>query len=338
MTPGLLLYSTTLELTMTTQQKPLNSGFNAHSTASEVLGQRNLSGVNVIVTGGYSGIGQETVRVLAQAGARVRVPTRDEEKAKQALHGIPNVEIDYLDLMDPDSIDAFAGRFLQTGRPLHILINSAGVMASPLKRDARGNEWQFSTNHLGHYQLTARLLPALLKADGARVVAVSSRGHRIAGVDLTDPNFNQRPYDKWQAYGQSKTANALFALELDRLGAPYHLRAFSLHPGAIYTALTRHMEKSDFEQVGALNEQGELKTTEEAGFKTVAQGAATSVWCAVDERLAGMGGVYCEDGDIASVAVDDGAETGVSSWASDPDTAKRLWALSEQLTGVRFDW
>lgn len=323
---------------MTTQQQPLNSGFDKNSTASDVLGQRNLAGTNVIVTGGYSGIGLETVRVLAEAGAHVRVPTRDVEKAKEALKDIPNVETDYLDLMDPASIDAFAERFLQTDRPLHILINSAGVMASPFNRDARGNEWQFATNHLGHYQLTAHLLPALLKAQGARVVAVSSRGHRFAGVDFADPNFNQRPYDKWLAYGQSKTANALFALELDKQGTPHNIRAFSLHPGAIYTALTRHMEKSDYERVGALKENGELKTTEEAGFKTVAQGAATSVWCAIDERLAGKGGVYCEDADIAPMAVEDGAEIGVSSWATDPQAAKRLWALSEQLTGVRYEW
>jgi len=323
---------------MTTQQQPLNSGFDKHSTASDVLGQRNLTGINVIVTGGYSGIGLETVRVLAQAGAQVRVPTRGMEKAQEALKGIPNVETDFLDLMDPVSIDAFAERFVQTGRALHILINSAGVMASPLKRDARGNEWQFSTNHLGHYQLTARLLPALKKAKCARVVCVSSRGHRFTGVDMVDPNFNQRPYDKWLAYGQSKTANALFALELDKLGEKHNIRAFSLHPGAIYTALTRHMERSDFELVGALKENGELKTTEDAGFKTVEQGAAPQVWCAIDPILAGKGGVYCDDVNIAAFATEDGAEIGVSSWAADPAAARRLWELSEKLTGVRYVW
>ncbi|NWA45188.1 SDR family NAD(P)-dependent oxidoreductase [Pseudomonas reactans] len=323
---------------MTTQQQPLHSGFDKNSTASEVLGQRSLTGINAIVTGGYSGIGLETVRVLAEAGAQVRVPTRDVEKAKEALKGILNVETDFLDLMDPASIDAFAERFLATGRPLHILINSAGVMAPPLHRDARGNEWQFSTNHLGHYQLTARLLPALKNANGARVVCVSSRGHRFAGVDFADPNFNQRPYDKWLAYGQSKTANVLFALQLDKLGEAHNIRAFSLHPGAIFTALTRHMEKSDYQRVGALNENGEVKTTEEAGFKTVEQGAATSVWCATHPSLAGKGGVYCDDADIAPLAAEDGAEIGVSSWAIDPEAAKRLWQLSEKLTGVRYVW
>ncbi|MEB9338288.1 SDR family NAD(P)-dependent oxidoreductase, partial [Bacillus cereus] len=198
-----------------TIQKPIYSGFGARTTAKEALGGKDLSGKIAIVTGGYSGLGLEITRVLAEAGATVIVPARRIEQAQEATANIPRVELEKLDLINPDSIDAFANRFLSTGRPLHILVNGAGIMANPLKRDVRGYESQFATNHLGHFQLTARLWPALVQANGARVVSVSSRGHRICGVDFNDPNFTNRHYDKWQAYGQSKTANALFAVELD---------------------------------------------------------------------------------------------------------------------------
>lgn len=171
--------------------------------------------------------------MLAEAGVTVIVPARGIEQAQEAVSSIPRVELEKLDLIDPNSIDAFAKEFLKTNRPLDILVNSAGIMANPLKRDARGYESQFATNHLGHFQLTARLWPALVQAKGARVVSVSSRGHRICGVDFNDPNFKNRYYDKWQAYGQSKTANALFAVELDKRGKKINVRAFSAHPGTI---------------------------------------------------------------------------------------------------------
>ena len=197
---------------MTSPQARIGSPFNAHSTAEEVIAAVDLSGQTAIVTGGYSGLGLEAARVLALAGARVIVPSRAPDRAAAALRSIGGVEVEPLDLMSAASIDAFAERFINLGRPLNILINSAGVMASPLARDSRGHESQLSTNHLGHFQLTAKLWPALKLALGARVVSVSSRAHHIAPVDFEDVNFERRPYDKWQAYGQSKTANALFSI------------------------------------------------------------------------------------------------------------------------------
>src|SRR5262245_57494899 len=194
---------------MITEQKPLPSGFGAKTTAKEVLAGRDLTGKIAIVTGGYSGVGLETTRALAEAGATVVVPARTQEKARTALAGIPRVEMETLELMDPAAIDAFAGRFLSSERRLDMLINNAGIMAPPLQRDARGYESQLATNHLGHFQLTVRLWPALKRARQARVVSVSSTGISFGGIDFDDPHFARREYDKWKAYGQSKTANAL---------------------------------------------------------------------------------------------------------------------------------
>ncbi|NOU82312.1 SDR family NAD(P)-dependent oxidoreductase [Paenibacillus sp. LMG 31459] len=319
-------------------QHPIPSGFGPDTTAEQVIQGHNLSGKIAIVTGGYSGLGLETTRVLAAAGATVIVPVRTPEKARLALAGIPGVQLEALDLLDPASVDAFAQRFLDSGRPLDILIHSAGIMASPLARDSRGYEAQFATNHLGHFQLAARLWPALVKSGGARVVSVSSRGHRIAGIDFADVNFERRAYEKWTAYGQSKTANVLFALELDKRGQEHGVRAFSLHPGSILTDLARHLSEDELRGMGALDEAGNPIPAERTGhMKTVQQGAATSVWCAVSPQLEGKGGVYCEDADIAPVAESgDSHQPGVQDWAIDPGNALRLWELSEAMTGVTF--
>lgn len=320
---------------MTTPQSPLPSGFDARTTARDVIAGVDLRGRVAIVTGGYSGLGLETTRVLADAGATVIVPARSPEKAREALTGIARVEQASLDLLDPASIDAFAASFIATNRPLHMLINSAGIMATPLTRDARGYESQFSANHLGHFQLTARLMPALVKAKGARVVSVSSAGHRFGGVDLDDPNFERRAYDKWKAYGQSKSANILFALALDARARANGIRAFSVHPGRILsTDLSRHLSDDDLRAAGVLNVEGRRFDPKS---KTVEEGAATIVWCGVSAQLDGMGGVYCENSDIASVT-DAGPrdEPGVRPWAIDPEIAERLWTLSEELTGVEF--
>jgi NAD(P)-dependent dehydrogenase (short-subunit alcohol dehydrogenase family) len=321
---------------MTTRQFPIGSGFGAQTTARQALAGRDLRGKVAIVTGGYSGLGLETTRVLAEAGATVIVPARTPDKAQQALAGIPRVEQDALDLLDPASISAFAQRFVGTGRPLHMLVNNAGIMATPLVRDTRGYESQFSANHLGHFQLTAQLLPALRQAGDARVVSVSSRGHRFGGVDFDDPNFERRDYDRWKAYGQSKTANVLFALGLDARGAAHDVRAFSVHPGRIMTTdLGRHLTIDDLRAAGLVDEQGRLPA--DARLKTIEQGAATIVWCAASLQLEGMGGVYCEDADIAHpVAADSTEDGGVKPWAIDPDFAERLWKLSEELTGVEL--
>src|SRR5215472_19357139 len=222
---------------MPTPRAPIGSGFGAASTAAEVIAGRDLTGKTAVVTGGYSGIGIETVRAFRSAGAKVVVPARDMAKAKANLADMPDVRLRIMDLLDPRSIDAFAEQFLRDKEKLHILVNNAGIMAPPLARDSRGYESQFSANHLGHFQLTARLWPALLNAHGARVVSVSSRAHQRAGMDFDDPQFQHRAYDRWEAYGQSKTANVLFAVELDRRGEASGVRAFAVHPGAVLTDL-----------------------------------------------------------------------------------------------------
>ncbi|WP_219838070.1 oxidoreductase [Paenibacillus sp. R14(2021)] len=322
----------------TTLQAPIPSGYGKETTAREALGGRDLHGRTAIVTGGYSGLGLETVRVLAEAGAAVIVPARTPDKAAEALAGIPRVELESMDLLDPSSIDAFAARFMKSGRPLDILVNGAGIMAVPFVKDVRGYESQFAVNHLGHFQLTARLWPALKQAGAARVVSVSSRALRFGGVDLEDPNFERRVYEKWLAYGQSKSANALFAVELDRRGYAFGVRAFSVHPGVIVTDLSRHLSDDEMRAMGALDEQGRRTAFDNRReFKTVEQGAATSVWCAANMQLDGRGGVYCEDVDIAGpVSADEPQGGGVSPWATDPDLASRLWRLSEEMTGVKF--
>jgi NAD(P)-dependent dehydrogenase (short-subunit alcohol dehydrogenase family) len=311
-----------------TPQAPIPSGFGPQTTAREVLKGQDLSGKISIVTGGYSGVGLETTRALAEAGATVIVPARTPEKARAAIADITSVELEELNLFDPASIDAFTQRFLDSGRPLDILINNAGIMAPPLVRDARGYESQFATNHLGHFQLTARLWPALKQAGSSRIVSLSSTGIRFGGVDFEDPNFEHREYDKWKAYAQSKSANALFAVGLDKRGYAHGVRAFSVHPGRIMTDLVRHMSEAEL-AVG-----GEYKTTE--------QGAATSVWCATSPLLEGKGGVYCIDADIAEVIPEFALQgmgqmlTGVLPWAIDPGFAERLWKLSEEMTGIEF--
>lgn len=324
---------------MNTIQAPIHSGYGFSTTAKEVIGNINLQGKVAIVTGGYSGIGLETARVFAEAGAAVIVPARSLEKAKEAVAGISNIEVEALDLMDRVSIDRFAARFLASERQLDILVNSAGIMAPPLIRDKKGYEAQFSTNHLGHFQLTARLWPALKKAGTARVVTVSSRAQRLGGVNFEDPNFESTEYDKWKAYAQSKSANVLFAVELDRLAKIHGVRAFSVHPGLIPTSgIGRFMldEKAAPKQIE--NNGKKTATQGQADeFKTIEQGAATSVWCATSAALEGMGGVYCEDCDIAkAVPADSLKGNGVRPWAIAPDYAKKLWQLSEKLTGVKF--
>jgi NAD(P)-dependent dehydrogenase (short-subunit alcohol dehydrogenase family) len=325
---------------LATLQKPIGSGFGAASTADDVIRRIDLSGKIAIVTGGYSGIGVETVRALRSAGARVIVPTRDRDKAVRALDGI-EVEIEAIDLLDRASIDAFAERFLASGRPLHILVNSAGIAGAPLTRDARGYELHFATNHLGHFQLAMRLWPALRKANGARVVAVSAWAHSRAPMVFEDPNYEHRDYVPWMAYGQSKTANILFALAMDERGKAHGVRAFSLHPGSIVTGLARYVSRDLLRAAGVVDDDGDPIIDPARNLKTTEQGAATSVWCATSTQLDGMGGVYCQNSDIAPLVSDSLAANqfgsmalGVMPHAVDPDAADRLWSLSEQLLGL----
>ncbi len=301
-------------------QHPLPSGFGAKTTARDVIAGQQLDDKTGIVTGGYAGIGLETTRVLAAAGAQVIVPARDVAKASAALAGLERVTIEQLDLGAPATIDAFAARFGE--RPLHLLINNAGIMAAPLTRDARGLESQLAVNHVGHFQLFMRLLPALRRAQGARVVALSSRGHVRSSFDFEDPSFERRPYDKMVAYGQSKTANVLFAVEADRRYQSEGIRAFSLHPGAILeTDLARHYDPDELELV--------VERARRIGsFKNIEQGAATTIWCAISSQLNGRGGVYCENCDIAEIKSE--GDDGVRPYAVDPVNAQRLWTWSER--------
>lgn len=315
---------------MSTAQHKIGSGFGATSTADEVLEGIDLSGKLALVTGGYSGIGLETTRALVKAGARVVVPARRPETAEQALAGLPGVEVDELDLGDLESVRRFAERFLASGRGLDIVIDSAGIMACPETRVGEGWEAQFATNHLGHFALVNRLWPAIAPG-GARVVSVSSRGHHAAGIRWDDIHW-RRGYDKWEAYGQAKTANVLFAVQLDKLGRDAGVRAFALHPGGILTPLQRHLAQEEMVERGWIDEDGNLLHPEV--FKTPQQGAATQVWAATSPQLDGLGGLYLEDCDIAEPAPDTDDREGVKDWAIDPEQAARLWTLSAELTGV----
>ncbi|HEX4691021.1 MAG TPA: SDR family NAD(P)-dependent oxidoreductase [Solirubrobacteraceae bacterium] len=317
---------------MASPQHKIGSGFGAHTTAAEVLNGIDLDGKLAVVTGGYSGLGLEATRALTGAGARVVVPARRPDVAAGALADIAGTEVAALDLGDLDSVRAFAERFLESGRELDIVIDNAGIMATPETRVGPGWEAQFATNHLGHFALVNRLWPAIAPG-GARVVSVSSRGHHRSGIRWDDVQF-EHGYDKWEAYGQAKTANVLFAVELDRLGADAGVRAFSVHPGGIMTPLQRHLPREEMVALGWLDEQGNPTPEAAAQFKTPEQGAATEVWAATSPQLDGMGGVYLEDCDVAEVAPESGERVGVKDYAIDPEQAQRLWALSGELTGV----
>ncbi|MDA0571409.1 SDR family NAD(P)-dependent oxidoreductase [Burkholderia gladioli] len=261
--------------------------------------------------------------------------------ADEVIAGI-DAQVRAMDLLDPASIAAFAASMAADTPALRILVNSAGIMAVPeLRRDARGYEIQFATNHLGHFQLTTALLPLLRAARGARVVSVSSLGHRYADVSLDDPNFERRDYHPFAAYGQSKTANILFAVELDRREREHGVRAFSLHPGSIVeTGLGKHVTREQLIEAGVLDAQGQPIRDPSRQLKTVGQGAATQVWCATSPKLDGLGGLYCENVDVAPLRDESPREIemadamrirGVSPYAVDPVQAGALWTLSEQL-------
>lgn len=318
-------------------QQPISSGFSAASTADEVIKDIDLSGKIAIVTGGNTGIGLETTKVLAATGATVIVAARDTDKAKKNLQNIANVELEALDLINPASIDAFAEKFLASGRPLHLLINNAGIMWVPLRRDSRGIESQLAINYLGQFQLIARLWPVLKKANGARVVNLSSQGHQFAPFNFEDPNFINREYETLQGYGQSKTAVNLFSMELDARVKAYNVSVFSVHPGSIGgTELGREAPLELFQQMGFCDAEGNLLPEVVASLKSVPQGAATTIWCATSPVLNDIGGVYCEDSDIAPLALESSMSGGVQPYSLDETNAKRLWRLSEEMTGIKF--
>jgi len=280
-----------------TPQHRIGSGFGAHPTAAEVVAGVDLGGKTAVVTGGYSGLGLETVRALALAGARVMVPARRPQHARSVLDdaGLDPVRVAALDLADLTGVQDFAAAFLASDflgedGSLDILINNAAIMASPERRVGPGWESQFATNHLGHFALTNLLWQALSAGDGARVVALSSTGHKRSPIRFDDVNFTGAGsgYDKWEAYGQAKTANSLFPVHLDALGKGAGVRAFAVQPGGIMTELQRHLAKEEMIAAGWMDADGNLNER----FKTPAQGAATSVWAATSPLLVGKGGVY----------------------------------------------
>ena len=316
-------------------QKPVASPFGHGTQAEEVVKGIDLKGKTAIVTGGSSGIGVETARALARAGARVILPVRSRKAAEEIAADIQKttgnnaIEVADMDLGDWPSARKFADAFVKRGIPLDILINNAGIMATPERRIMGNVESQFGTNHLGHMTMTCHLAPAFHK--GTRVVALSSIGHRRSPIKFDDPNFEKTPYDKWEAYGQAKTANALFAVELNRRLEPKGIFAYAVHPGGIMTNLQRDMSDAEIKAMGWIDEKtGKPRE----GFKTLSGGASTSLWAATSPLLAGGGGVYCEDCNVAAaVPADDKTFAGVRPWAIDPDAAKRLWTLSEKMLG-----
>ncbi|MFK4771817.1 SDR family NAD(P)-dependent oxidoreductase [Rhizobium sp. ZW T2_16] len=313
-------------------QTSLHTLFGPAATAAEAAVGVDLTGRVALVTGGSSGLGLETVRVLAARGASVCVTAIDPVAARAALKGIAGVEVEHIDLFDRPSIERFAAAFLKRQSRLDILILNAGVMAKPLIRDIDGHERHFSANYLGHFRLTALVWPALLAAPKSRVVVLSSRAHHLCDVDLDDLDFVRRPYDKWMAYGQSKTANALLAVSLDERGRHHGIRAFSVHPGMIITPGIQHLTRAELDAFAVLAADGTPIIDPTRDMKTVEQGAATTVWCATSPMLDSIGGVYCENCDVAPV--DQDSSFGVRPYAIDPQRAELLWQATARLTGI----
>ena len=280
------------------QQKPVDSGFGAKSEPTEVLKDIDLEGKVAMVTGGYSGIGLETTRALKEAGARVIVPARRKDVAKSALSGIVESEdILNLDLADPSSAQSFVNEFVDSGMSLDILINNAAVMACPQMPTKEGWDLQFAVNHIGHFIITKGLLRAM-SSSGSRIVTLSSTGHKLSGIQWEDVHFEES-YDKWKAYGQSKTAASLLAIEISERMKDEGIKTYSVHPGGIFTPLQRHLEKEEMIALGWLGEDGELSEMAAANFKSPTQGASTSLWCATSPMLEEVSGVYCENCDVA---------------------------------------
>jgi NAD(P)-dependent dehydrogenase (short-subunit alcohol dehydrogenase family) len=315
---------------------PGNRSFGFQSTASEVVAGLDLSNVSAIVTGASGGLGAESARALAERGARVTLTARDVAKGEAAAAtirkstGNDRIDVMALELMSLDSVRAFAKEFSARHERLNVLLGNAGVMACPLARNAQGWESQFATNHVGHFLLAGLLQPLLVASAPSRVISVSSRGHRFSPVVFEDIQFERRPYDKWSAYGQAKTANVLFAVELDRRLASRGVRANALHPGGIVTELGRHLTPDDIKELMSRAPGGKME------WKTPEQGAATSVWAATAPELEGKGGLYLDDCQIARERTSPDDPSGYEPYARDPAAARRLWTVSEELVGETF--
>lgn len=314
--------------------------FSAESTTDEVLEGVDLSGRIVAITGASSGLGEESARALSARGARVLMLARDREKnagaAERIRVSVPDADLALytVDLADLAGIESLANAVGADIDRIDVLLNNAGVMGCPEGRTADGFETQFGTNHLGHFTLTARLMPLLLAADRPRVVTLSSGGHRISDVELDDPNFERADYDPWIAYGRSKSANARFAAELARRHSK-RLISVSVHPGAIVTNLGRHLTPEMIERLMARRAENEAEGNGGGlRFKSVEAGAATQVWAATAVEVAGHNGAYLAD--CGPTVVGPG-ETGRMAYLDDAETSTRLWALSEELAGLTFD-
>jgi NAD(P)-dependent dehydrogenase (short-subunit alcohol dehydrogenase family) len=315
--------------------------FGAESTTDEVLDGVDLRGQRILVTGASAGLGVETARALAAHGAQVVGAVRDLEKGRRATEVVREQAADggglaliELDLASLASVRAAADALLADGAPFDAVIANAGVMACPKGQTADGFETQFGTNHLGHFVLVNRI-GSLLKP-GGRLVNLSSAGHRFSDVDLDDPNFERTPYTEFGAYGRSKTANILFAVEFDRRHKDRGVRAAAVHPGGIQTELGRHMTPEVVQQMVSNLNAGQPAGAPAFKFKSIPQGAATSVWTAIVAPAETVGGRYCEDCHVAEIVSDPAFRGGVRPYALDPARAKALWAKSEEMVGEAF--
>jgi NAD(P)-dependent dehydrogenase (short-subunit alcohol dehydrogenase family) len=317
----------------------MSQTFGAKSTTDEVLEGIDLTGKRVLVTGVSAGLGVETARALAAHGATVVGAARDLAKARGATEQIGQLktggfELIALDLASLQSVRAAADALVKTGRLFDLVIANAGVMACPKSFTKDGFETQFGTNHLGHFVLVNRI--ASLFKNGARLVNLSSAGHRFSDVDLDDPNFERTPYTEFGAYGRSKTANVLFAVEFDRRHKGRNVRATAVHPGGIMTELGRHMTDELREQMIQSINASQPPGAPAFSFKTIPQGAATSVWAGIVAKAEDVGGHYCEDCHVAEIVENPNYRGGVRPYALDPARARALWAKSEEMVGERF--
>jgi NAD(P)-dependent dehydrogenase (short-subunit alcohol dehydrogenase family) len=320
----------------------MNNLFGATSTTDEVLQGINLTGKRVLVTGVSAGLGVETARALAAHGAQVVGAARDLSKAQTATEQVRaqaasggSLELIQLDLASLDSVRRCADGLLAAGKSFDLIIANAGVMACPQGKTVDGFETQFGTNHLGHFVLVNRIA-SLLRA-GSRLVNLSSAGHRYADIDLQDPNFEHTPYAEFTAYGRSKTANVLFAVEFDRRHQAHGVRATAVHPGGIRTELSRHLTPAMLEKLVAQINASQPKGAAPFSYKSIPQGAATSVWAACVADAAAIGARYCEDCHVAEIAPAPGIRAGVQPYALDPQHAQALWQKSEEMVGERFN-
>jgi NAD(P)-dependent dehydrogenase (short-subunit alcohol dehydrogenase family) len=317
-------------------QTPTKSGFHSKTNADEITNGIDLNEKIAIVTGGYSGIGLETTRELVASGAKVIIPAKRTEVAVQNLEGIVSKEnIVEMDLGNLNSVKKFTEDFKESFGKLDLLINNAGIMACPETRIGNGWESQFAVNHIGHFLLTKELMDTMAENDSARFISLSSSAHSLTGILWDDIHFQNNSYDKWMAYGQSKTASSLIAIEFHRRMVDKGVSGFSVHPGGILTPLQRHLKKEEMVALGWMDEDGSPSEMAKNFFKTTSQGASTTLWCATSPSLNGLGGVFCEDCDIAKRKneVDESLQRyfGVADWAVDTEEASKLWEVTEKM-------